>query len=76
MAQTLSQTRRDDLSADEGGSTTEPALYVVLEESARFRAVFAFLCARSTSCASGVARRARSGSREIAKRSSRSPIRA
>ena len=32
MSQTLSQTRKDDLSANEGGSTTqEPALYVVLE---------------------------------------------
>ncbi|MFO0738086.1 MAG: sigma 54-interacting transcriptional regulator [Labilithrix sp.] len=31
MSETLSQTRRDDLSADEGGSTEEPALYVVLE---------------------------------------------
>jgi DNA-binding NtrC family response regulator len=31
MAETLSQTRRDDLSADEGGSVEEPALYVVLE---------------------------------------------
>ena len=31
MSQTLSQTRRDDLSAEEGGSAQEPALYVVLE---------------------------------------------
>ena len=31
MSETLSQTRRDDLSAEEGGSAEEPALYVVLE---------------------------------------------
>jgi DNA-binding NtrC family response regulator len=31
MSETLSQTRRDDLSGSEGGTTTEPALYVVLE---------------------------------------------
>ena len=31
MSQTLSQTRKDDLSTNEGGSVQEPALYVVLE---------------------------------------------
>ena len=31
MSETLSQTRRDDLSANEGGASEEPALYVVLE---------------------------------------------
>ncbi len=31
MSQTLSQTRREDLSAEEGASVARPSLYVVLE---------------------------------------------